>query len=267
MEKLTTCATGTEKRLPRVVIVGLASCFGCQLQITNQEQYLTDILGRFDLEYWQLASSDPMPEDFDIAIIEGAVTTTQALEQVKELREKADCIITIGSCATTAGIPGMAADGFYGRIGEVYETLPEACGEVISPRSVKDVIDVDFEVLSCPIDFYEFAQILSAALMGSNRARRSTTLCNECKRAENLCFYPQGEICLGLVTTGGCMAKCPSLGRPCTGCRGLSSKANLESARESVAAYQLSVEEFDRKLSIFNQTNAALAAEGEGSHE
>lgn len=261
------CSSCSEQRLPRVVVVGLASCFGCQLQITNQEQFLTDVIGRFDLEYWQMTSSDPMPEDFDIAIIEGAVTTAEALEQVKALREKADAIITIGACAHTAGIPGLAAEGFASRIGEVYETLPEACGEMIEPRAVKDVIDVDFEVLSCPIDFYEFAQVLSAALHGSNHARRSTTMCAECKRQENLCFYPRGEICLGLVTNGGCMARCPTLGRPCMGCRGLSPKANLASARKSVERFGLSPEEFDRKLTIFNQTNAALTSSKEGSND
>lgn len=267
MMKPSQCSSCVEQSLPSVVVVGLASCFGCQLQITNQEQYLTDVLGRFDLKYWQLASSEPMPEDFSVAIIEGAVTTTEALEQVKALREKADTIITIGACANTAGIPGLASDDLERRIDEVYDTLPEACGDVIAPCAVKDIIDVDFEVPSCPIDFYEFAQILSAALLGSNRARRSTTLCAECKRQENPCFYPQGEICLGLVTRGGCMARCPSLGRPCMGCRGLSPKANLASARQSLQHFGLSTEEFERKLAIFNQTNEMLSAESEGSHD
>jgi coenzyme F420-reducing hydrogenase gamma subunit len=258
----TTCASLKETKLPRVVVVGLASCFGCQLQITNQEQYLTDILGRFELEYWQLTSSAPMPQDFDVAIIEGAVTTEQAVNQVRMLREKAATVITIGACAATAGIPGMASDGFANRVGQVYTEVPAACGSMIAPRAVQDIIDVDFSVPCCPIDFYEFAQVLSAALMGSNRARRSTTMCSECKRKENICFYPQGEVCLGLVTQAGCMARCPSLGRPCMGCRGLSPKANLESARESVKSYGLSVEEFNRKLTIFNQTNSVLTNEG-----
>ena len=37
--------------LPRVVVGGLASCFGCQLQITNVEEHLTDVLGQIDLRY------------------------------------------------------------------------------------------------------------------------------------------------------------------------------------------------------------------------
>ena len=94
---------------PRVVVVGLASCFGCQLQITNAEPYLLDVLGQIDLRYWQLASSDPMPEEFDVAVIEGAATTAEAIETLKAVRKKASAVIAVGACATTAGIPGMAA--------------------------------------------------------------------------------------------------------------------------------------------------------------
>ena len=41
--------TESEARPPRVIVVGLASCFGCQLQITNAEAYLMDVLGQIDV--------------------------------------------------------------------------------------------------------------------------------------------------------------------------------------------------------------------------
>lgn len=106
---------------PRVVVAGLASCFGCQLQITNAEAHLVDVLGQIDVRYWQLASSDPMPEEFDVAVVEGAVTTEEAERLVRTLRERARVLVAIGACATTAGIPGMAAAGFIERPRQVYE--------------------------------------------------------------------------------------------------------------------------------------------------
>ena len=109
-----------ERVLPRVVVVGLASCFGCQLQITNAEAYLTDVLGQIDLRYWQLASSDPMPEEFDVAVIEGAVTTEESETCVRQLRERAKCVIALGACAATAGIPGIAARNFWSRKNPVF---------------------------------------------------------------------------------------------------------------------------------------------------
>ena len=248
-----------EPTAPRVVVVGLASCFGCQLQVTNAEAHLLDVLGQIDLRYWQLASSDPMPEDFDVAIIEGAVTTAHAEPPGRRRRARARAVIAGGACATTAGIPGMAADGFLERPGQVYDRVPSACGDMVAPRAVGAVIDVDYEVRACPIDSLDFIDVLQRALYGSNKAYTSRTMCGDCKRNESSCFFGKGQLCLGLVTTAGCGAKCVNLGRPCNGCRGLSRDANLASAREAVARYGVSVEDFDQALEMFNQTNPALA--------
>ena len=105
-----TCSQFHENAPARVVVVGLASCFGCQLQITNDEAHLLDVLGQIDLQYWQLASSAPEPEgDVDVVVIEGAVTTEESRRCVERWRERARTIITIGACAVTGGIPGMAS--------------------------------------------------------------------------------------------------------------------------------------------------------------
>lgn len=246
---------------PRVVVVGLASCFGCQLQITNAEVHLLDVLGQIDLGYWQLASSDPMPDEFDVAIVEGAVTTEESEATVRALRERADVLIAIGACATTAGIPGMAADRFLERPSEVYARVPAACGDMIAPRSVASVVDVDYEVRSCPVDTLDFVDVLQRALYGSNKTVATRTMCGDCKRNETACFFGKGRLCLGLVTTAGCGAKCVNLGRPCNGCRGLSPDANLRSAREACERYGVPVADFDQALEMFNRTDPALAAE------
>ena len=102
--------TDTNARPPRVVVVGLASCFGCQLQITNAEAHLTEVLGQMDLQYWQLVTSEDMPEEFDVAIIEGAVTTRESEETVRKVRERAAHVMAIGACAVTGGVTGMAGD-------------------------------------------------------------------------------------------------------------------------------------------------------------
>ena len=245
---------------PRVVVVGLASCFGCQLQITNVEEHLLDVLGQIDLRYWQLTSSEPMPDAFDVAVIEGAVTTVEAEETVRQLRERAGAVIAIGACATTAGIPGMAASGFSERPGQVDDLVPEACGDMVAPQPVGSVSDVDFEVRTCPVDSLDFIDVLQLALYGSNKAVPTRTMCGDCKRNETSCFFGKQQLCLGLVTRAGCGARCVNLGRPCNGCRGLSPDANLPSAREACERYGVPVADFDKALEMFNQVNPALAA-------
>lgn len=244
--------------MPRVVVVGLASCFGCQLQITNAESHLLEVIGQIDLRYWQLASSEPMPDDFDVAIIEGAVTTEESENLVRSLRKRAKVVVAIGACATTAGIPGMAAESFLKRPGQVYDHVPLACGDMVAPRSVGAVIDVDFEVRCCPIDTLDFVDVLQRALYGSNKVFPTKTMCGDCKRNETSCFFGKKTLCLGLVTTAGCGARCVNLGRPCNGCRGLSPDANLASARDACERYGVPVADFDKALEMFNQTNPAL---------
>ncbi len=254
------CIACQEKpKVPRVVVVGLASCFGCQLQITNAEEHLLDVLGQIDLRYWQLASSDHMPDEFDVAVIEGAVTTEEAEATVRSLRERATTIIAIGACATTAGIPGMAASDFLERSAHVYDHIPAACGDMVSPRPVSAVVDVDYEVRTCPMDALDFVDVLQQALYGSNKTTCTKTMCGDCKRNETSCFFGKQTLCLGLVTIAGCGARCVNLGRPCNGCRGLSPDANLSSAREACTRYGVPTEDFDKALEMFNQVNPALA--------
>lgn len=243
---------------PKVVVVSLASCFGCQLQITNIESHLLDLLGQIDLGYWQLTSDLPLPEEFDVAIIEGAVTTEQAERQVKHVREVAKSVIAVGACAVTGGIPGMAAEGFFERPSQVYEKIPAACGAMVKPRPVSDVIDVDFEVRCCPIDPLDFVAVLQRAIFGSNRLAQTKTLCGECKRNETGCFYEDATLCLGLITSAGCGARCVNLGRPCMGCAGMSKDANLSAARMAAVEAGISEEAFDARICLFNQTNPAL---------
>lgn len=247
--------------LPRVVVIGLASCFGCQLQITNAEAHLTDVLGQIDLKYWQLASSEPMPEEFDVAVIEGAVTTKEAIETCERARERASAVIAVGACANLAGIPGMAAAGFEGRARQVYpDATPTACGKMISPRPVSSVIEVDAPVRCCPIDSYDFIDVLQRVLYGSNRMEQTKTLCGECKLNENGCFYGRGRLCLGLVTRAGCGARCLALGRPCNGCAGLSPDANVPSARTACRVAGIDPARLDAALEMFNQVNPARLA-------
>ena len=195
-----------------------------------------------------------MTDEFDVAIIEGAVTTRESVETVKRVRDHAAHVMAIGACAVTGGVTGMASNDLGARAVEVYaDEFPEASGEILEPRPVSAVIEVDSEVRCCPIDPYDFVAHLQRALFGSNRTDERRTMCADCKRNETECFYEQGVLCLGLVTRAACGARCVNLGRPCNGCAGLSPDANLEGARAACEAYGVPVADFDKALEMFNQ--------------
>lgn len=239
---------------PRVVVIGLASDFGCQVQMTNMEDHLLEVLGTIDLSYWQLASSGHMPSEFDVAIVEGAVTTVEHVELLKSVRHQASVVIAIGACAVTGGIPGLASSGrLEDHVNAVYgaDSRVVARGRV-EPLAVGSVIDVDYHVPGCPIQPHEFVAALQRALMGLADRPPREPMCAACKMAENSCFFDRGVVCLGLVTRTGCGAKCVTLGLPCAGCRGIAEDANLAAAERLLVERGMEPAALHRALEVYN---------------
>lgn len=243
---------------PRVVVIGLASDFGCQVQVTNQEDHLLDVLGAIDLTYWQLASSGHMPAEYDVAIIEGAVTTEEHIELLKRVRATASTVIVIGACAVTGGIPGLAARAgdLESHVGCVYgdDGALVACGR-ITPVPVGAIIDIDYHVPGCPIQPGEFVATLQRALMGLSDRPPREPMCASCKTNENACFYDSGVVCLGVVTRSGCNARCVTLGRPCTGCRGIADDANIPAVIDLLVKHDIPKDLLDEALSLYNSAS------------
>jgi coenzyme F420-reducing hydrogenase gamma subunit len=217
------------------------------------------VLGQFELAYWQLASSGHLHDDYDVAVVEGAVTTQEHIELLKRVRSTAKKVIAIGSCAVTGGIPGLATTGELESHAEcVYgeDAALVACGR-LAPLPVDAIIDVDYHVPGCPIQPAEFVAVLQRALMGLSDKVPREPMCASCKVQENVCFYTLGQVCLGMVTRAGCGAKCVTLGRPCTGCRGIAEDANLESARLVLSEHGMLESELGRVLQLYNAIEEA----------
>jgi coenzyme F420-reducing hydrogenase gamma subunit len=227
--------------------------------MTNMDDQLLAVLGQFELSYWQLASSGHLPEEFDVAVIEGAVTTQDHIDLLKRVRATADTVILIGACAVTGGIPGLAAQGFEERLACVYGedgSLLE-CAVGLSPLPVDRIIDVDYRVPGCPIQPAELVAVLQRALMGLSDRLNREPMCASCKVQENACFYERGIVCLGMITRAGCNAKCITLGRPCTGCRGIAEDASLESARQVLVDRGIEPSRLAIALELYNALEEA----------
>jgi len=248
---------------PRVVVLSLASDFGCQVQLSNMTDEILDVLGTIDLSYWQLASSGHMPADYDVAIVEGAVTTQEHVDLLRRVRDTASVVLAIGACANTGGVPALAnlldLDARYDVVYGDSEGVPAVALGRLAPAPVDSVIDVDYHVPGCPIDPAEFLRTLSRVLLGMKDRVSDRTMCASCKINETVCFYEDSVLCMGLVTRAGCGARCTSVGRPCTGCRGIAPDANMESARAIVAASGRQVSDFEDALRLYNTVRGVRA--------
>ena len=243
---------------PTLGFFELTSCKGCEQQVLNANLALLDVFKQVEIAYWPALSSNDVPSELDIAIVEGAVATREQEEFVKSLRDNAKCIIALGACACGLG------DGKN----ETY-------------KAVSDIVEVDHFVRCCPVDTRNFIDVLQSAIGGRNTFISTATLCGECKSNEKGCFFGRGKLCDGLLTRCGCDAACTKYNVPCRGCSGISPVANVETAQEVAKTsskedfqafrYVCSIERFlNKDLEGLKGDEAAFVAsrfDGENSEE
>ena len=93
--------------VPRVATVWLDGCSGCHMSLLDMDERLLDIFARADLVYSPLVDYKDYPEDVDVCLVEGAVSSEEDLHKIKMVRERTNTIIAFGDCAVTSNVPGM----------------------------------------------------------------------------------------------------------------------------------------------------------------
>jgi len=242
-----------EMNPPKVGIFGLTGCAGDQLAILNAEDELLDIVRMLDVKDFLMASSDNDTDtDLDIAFVEGAVVSARDEADLRRIRDRSRLLVAIGTCAVWGGIPAMdrgldrehLVKSVYGVGGRDFDTLPA--------RALHEVVHVDASITGCPIEKHELIAAIASLLNGDTPLAVTTPVCTECKMRENNCLLVEKSIpCLGPLTAGGCLARCPALGIPCVGCRGPSVDANVESALAMYESKGIPRDEIVAKLATF----------------
>ena len=211
---------------PKVGFFGFTGCEGCQLQIANKEETLGDLLGSIDVMTFRLISSDK-DDGYDLAFVEGSITTESEIVRLKKIRNQAKTLVAIGACACLGGVNNLRSRfPLADTVKEVYGTHVIDTGPV---RRVSDIVLVDYELPGCPISKPEFEWFVRHMIVGIIPQLPQYPVCVECKQRINACVFDMGMICMGPVTRAGCNAICPRNHFGCWGCRGAVDEANFES--------------------------------------
>ena len=238
---------------PKVAFFDFACCEGCQLQVANLGEALLDILDLIDVVEFREVMSEKWDQSFDIAIVEGSITTEHAIERIKEIRKRSKVLIAYGSCATIGGVNGMKNNFKLDDIrksvyGDKYNFFP-----TVETRPVSAVVKVDYFVHGCPIYPPEFLKVIKAALSDIPYAVPDNAVCTECKFNENVCMYDKGLTCMGPVTRAGCNSWCINNGNICYGCRGMVTNPNEKAAKDVLEKYKISMDLILNKMNMYNK--------------
>ena len=238
----------------RLGVFKFASCDGCQLTVLNLEDELLPLLERVELVHFLEASSRVDGEGrFDVALVEGSITTTHDAERIRRIRERSVRLVTIGACATSGGIQALRNLANVEEWKAHIYPHPEWIETLGTSTPIADHVKVDVEIQGCPVNKEQVLRVLVRLLLGSDPDLPSASVCLECKRGGNPCvMVARGIPCLGPVTRAGCGAICPSLGRDCYGCFGPAADPNPASLVRQLEASGLPRADAVRRLRHVN---------------
>jgi sulfhydrogenase subunit delta len=234
---------------PRLAVFKFASCDGCQLSLLALEDELLALAGRLDIAYFLEATSRVEPGPYDVALVEGSITTPEDAARIRQVRRDSRFLVTIGACATAGGIQALRNWGDSAEFLRSVYASPEYIQTLATSTAISQHVPVDFELRGCPINKQQLLEVL-ISLLGGRRPRTPVhSVCLECKRRGTVCvMVAQGTVCLGPVTHDGCGALCPSYDRGCYGCFGPAQQPNVESLGRQFEATGVSRESLVQSL-------------------
>jgi sulfhydrogenase subunit delta len=253
---------------PRLGVFKFASCDGCQLTLLDCEDDLLAIAGKVEIADFREASSAVLDGPYDLALVEGSITTAHDRERIAEIRAQSKTLVTIGACATAGGIQALRNFADVEAFVRVVYAKPEFIRTLGTSTPIRDHVPVDFELRGCPIDKDQLVEVISAYLGGRSPNVPTESVCIECKRRGQVCVVvAHGTPCLGPVTQSGCGAICPGFHRGCYGCFGPQDTPNTASLTAKLAELGMDPPSVVRVFRTFNAFAPAFKEASEAAEK
>ncbi|MFN8632651.1 MAG: NADP oxidoreductase [Chloroflexota bacterium] len=149
-----------EARKIKVATVWLDGCSGCHMSFLDLDERLVEIAQHVEMVYTPLIDLKTYPDEVDLALVEGAVSSEEDLEKIHRIRRQTKILVSFGDCAVTANVPSMR-NAFS--VKDVYQrgyfetaTLNPSVPDQIVPKLLPTVrpihayVPVDVFLQGCP---------------------------------------------------------------------------------------------------------------------
>jgi len=242
---------------PKISIISLTCCEGCQVAIFDLGEKLLELLKHIDLVDMPLIEDLVEPNHFDVIFIEGAVVSDNDEARLKKARLKSDVLVALGTCACLGGIAEIKNyQDKEKAIRYVYKNIEGIRNANVKP--LKEIVKVDYQIPGCPINSEEFLKIATDLVFGKQPKIPQRSVCYECLLKGNECLLQKGLPCLGPIMLAGCDAPCPTSKYPCDGCRGPKfnlNKSAVDNLRKIIIGQGMSEKEINMIFERFGIKN------------
>lgn len=160
----------------KLATVWLDGCSGCHMSVLDMDELLIELNELIELVYSPLVDHKIIPDDIDITLVEGAISSTDDLEKIHKLRKNSAMLVSLGDCAVTGNVPSMRN---HFNVNEVMkrsyeENVDENPGSPTSvvpqllpqTRPVHEYVPVDFYIPGCPPSAAAIHHVLVELLNG-----------------------------------------------------------------------------------------------------
>jgi len=144
----------------KIATVWLDGCSGCHMSFLDMDERILQIADRIELVYSPLVDNKEFPDQVDVTIVEGAVSSQEDLHKIRKIREHTRILVALGDCAVTSNVPAMRnyfpvpalLDRAYRENATAQQQIPDESIPPLLPkaRPVHEVVKVDVHIPGCP---------------------------------------------------------------------------------------------------------------------
>src|ERR1039458_717935 len=160
----------------KLATVWLDGCSGCHMSFLDMDERLLELADVVDLVYGPLVDTKEFPNEVDIALVEGAVSSVDDEKKIKKVRDHSRMLVAMGDCAITGNVPSMRNPiGPEAILDRAYIQNVSAQAQipcVVVPKLLKIVrpihefVKVDVFLPGCPPSADTFHTALTALVTG-----------------------------------------------------------------------------------------------------
>jgi len=160
----------------RLATIWLDGCSGCHMSFLDMDERLIELAGLVDLVHSPLVDSKEFPDNVDVVLVEGAVSTEDDLERIRKVRQRSKVLVSLGDCAVTANVPSMrnrfsvaaVEHRAYIENAQLNQQIPREVIPQLLPKSrpVHEFVEVDVFVPGCPPSADTIHFVLTELLAG-----------------------------------------------------------------------------------------------------
>jgi len=154
----------------------LDGCSGCHMSFLDLDERLIALAEKVDIVYSPIVDTKELPDEVDVGILEGAVSTEEDLAKARLFRKRCKYLISLADCAVSGNVPSMRntfdLDAVYDRaFAENVQAQPQRPTEGVpalleTVRPIHHAVPVDLTVQGCPPSADAIWHVLTELMAG-----------------------------------------------------------------------------------------------------